>query len=423
MEIQESITVRFAKGSCRVWAALVMCVFSAFPVVCGGSVYASDDLEKGWMADFQTAEAAAKKAGVPMVVHFWAPWCGPCRNMEAEVLTSHEVQAMLGNGIVGVKVNSDEHRDLVSRFGVTALPTDVFVSPEGKVLSRSVGSPGRQGYLAKLTQYRAANPAPASSPKPQTTAVAQAADTKVETVTAAKPVFEEPKTAEKSIVGLSVANDDAKTAEAKPSTETEPAKTPEALPVAKNKALRKDAGLRIGLNGYSPVALTDTTKWQKGDAQFTHNFQGVRYQLSSAEELEKFKASPDKFIPALHGCDPVSLVKDQVVQSGFVELGASFRSRRYFFSTKASRDEFLKTPEKFASAYNLAFFEAEEAVAGDTETKNSTEVPAANSATTEHTNAESAATEQPAEPKSTEDAASTDAAESTTNEPAAGDNN
>lgn len=366
MEIQESIAVRVAKRICGYRVIMAMCVCCTFLINSGGNLQASDGIEKGWMTNFYEAEAAAKKAGIPMVVHFWAPWCGPCRNMETEVLTSQDVQAILGNGIIGVKVNSDDHRDLVSRFGVTALPTDVFVSADGKVLSRSVGSPGHQGYLAKLAQFRVANPTPASGQKTQSTAVAQSADPKAETVTAAKPVFEEPNLAEKSIVGLTVANDDAKsTTESKPAPETEPSKVPDALPVAKKKALRKDAGLRIGLSGYSPVALTTATTWQKGDEQFGYSFQGVRYLLSSAEELDSFKAGPEKFIPALHGCDPVSLVKDQVIQSGFVELGATFRSRMYFFSTKASRDEFLKSPETFATAYNLAFFEAEGAPASD----------------------------------------------------------
>jgi YHS domain-containing protein len=285
--------------------------------------------------------------------------------MEAEVLSFLEVKAVLGNGIVGVKVNSDERQDLVARFGVSALPTDVFVSADGTVLSRSVGSPGREGYLAKLTQFRVTNPAPASSPEPQTTVVVQAADTKVESVTAAKPVFAELNTPEKSIVGLSNTKSEVKTGGTTSPSETDTAKSPSVLPLAMNRALRKVAGLRLGLSGYSPVTLTVATKWQMGNPQFTYSFQGVRYQLSSAEELEEFKASPERFVPALHGCDPVFHVKDKIAESGFVELGATFRSRMYFFATKASRQEFLKTPEKFATADHPAYFEHVQAASSD----------------------------------------------------------
>jgi thiol-disulfide isomerase/thioredoxin/YHS domain-containing protein len=350
----------------------VLCV--ALVVLTAGTgaaieAYANDAGQRstGWMKNFNEAEAVARKAGVPLVIHFWAPWCGPCRNMEAEVLSSQNVRALLGNGIIGVKVNSDENRSLVSRFGITALPADVFVSPDGQVLSRSVGSPGLQGYLATLGQFRKTRTAQVSSTRPKEQAVAKTEEPKVKSVTAAKPVINEVTETEKPIVGLNTAAEEPKVAsvapvKAKPAKQTNSA--PASPPVAQKKALRKSDGHQLGLSGYSPVLLTDATKWQKGDPQFSHNFQGVHYQLTSAEELERFKASPEKFIPVLHGCDPVSLVKDQTVISGFVELGASFRSRVYFFTTKASRDEFLKSPEKFVSTYNLAFFETEEPAAG-----------------------------------------------------------
>lgn len=398
---QESLGFQVLSAVRAACAVLAMCTVHAMYAANAGA-NGADQHTTGWMTNFDEAEAAAKKAGVPLVVHFWAPWCGPCRNMEAEVLSSQNVQAMLGKGIIGVKVNSDENKNLVSRFGVTALPTDVFVSPDGKVLTRSVGSPGLQGYLAKLGQYRATQPAPVVPSRSLQQAVAKAEDPKVQTVTAAKPVIEDVAETEKPIVGLNAATEETKdstvaSSESKPAAD---APTTPSLPVAKNKALRKADGLRLGLNGYSPVLLTDATKWQKGDPQFSYNFQGVQYRLTSAEELETFKASPEKFIPALHGCDPVSLVKDQTVTSGFVELGASFRSRMYFFTTKASRDEFLKSPEQFATAYNLAFFEAEDTAASTSNAADAASQPAG----------EPSSTEPAAEPAPTGDAVTPEAA-------------
>ena len=85
-------------------------------------------------------------------------------------------------------------------------------------------------------------------------------------------------------------------------------------------------------------------------------------------------------------------MNDQVVQSGFVELGASFQSRMYFFSTKISREEFLKAPEKFAAAYNLAFFETEETSVGEPETR-ATDASGSESATKESVTTELGSTE------------------------------
>lgn len=267
-----------------------------------------------WGADFEKAEAFAKEKGIPLVIHFHAHWCGPCRTMESEVLNTAEVHAMLSSGIVGVKVNSDDRRDLVSRFGISSLPTDVIMTPDGKILSKDVGSPGRSGYVARLGRFRV----------PSDTTVG-----KSENLVAQVPGSSAKRAAE-TIVASPV--------------------------VAMTKTVRRESDKRIGLNGYSPVSLTEAERWKTGEAQFNYEFQGVCYQLSSAEELERFKASPDKFIPALHGFDPVSLVKDQVFQPGHLELGVTYQSKVYFFSSKDTRDEFLSNPEKFSRSQNLSFF-------------------------------------------------------------------
>jgi hypothetical protein len=57
----------------------------------------------------------------------------------------------------------------VSRFGVTALPTDVIISHDGKVLAKDVGSPGLSGYVSRLRQHMR----PAAAPADSAPAVAQ----------------------------------------------------------------------------------------------------------------------------------------------------------------------------------------------------------------------------------------------------------
>ena len=315
----------------------------------------SEGKTDGWDADFEKAEALAKEKGIPLVIHFHAHWCGPCRTMESEVLNTAEVHAMLGSGIVGVKVNSDDRHDLVSRFGISSLPTDVIVSPDGKILSKDVGSPGRSGYVARLGRFRVPSDTtvgksdslvaqvPGSSVKAPATAASQERIAK-DSLAAADRVEEQslPQNAG-SVVPVDRA---AETIVARPV-------------VAMTKTVRRESDKRIGLNGYSPVSLTEAEKWKTGEAQFNYEFQGVCYQLSSAEELERFKASPDKFIPALHGFDPVSLVSDQVFQLGHLELGVTYQSRVYFFTSKNSRDEFMRNPEKFSGGQNFSFASAE----------------------------------------------------------------
>ncbi len=240
--------------------------------------------------------------------------------MDAEVLETAEVKAALQGGIVGVKVNADDRQDLVIRFGVSALPTDVIVSSDGSILSKSVGSPGRTAYVARLAQYSAEKKAVAGKSKPSISAASMAVVV-----------------AEKSVTDSSATGDETVHAG------------------VRTKALRRDSDSHFGLHGFSPVSLTESETWRPGDSRYRYKYEGVSYQLASEDEFTRFRASPEKFIPALHGCDPVALVNQQVVQVGHIELGVTWRSKVYFFYSKETRDEFLGNPERFVRVKNLTF--------------------------------------------------------------------
>lgn len=71
----------------------------------------------------------------PVVVDFWAPWCGPCRRM-APVLD--DVSQDLADRIRVVKVNTDENPDLPGRYGVMSIPT-LILFKDGAEAARLVG--------------------------------------------------------------------------------------------------------------------------------------------------------------------------------------------------------------------------------------------------------------------------------------------
>lgn len=88
--------------------------------------------------DFAVAEQKAKTENKNLFIDFEATWCGPCKLMDKMVYNADVVVKAAAN-VVAVKVDCDEHPELVKRFGVKGYPTLILVSPDGKVLKTKSG--------------------------------------------------------------------------------------------------------------------------------------------------------------------------------------------------------------------------------------------------------------------------------------------
>ena len=93
-------------------------------------------------ADF---EAEVLKATEPVVVDFWAEWCGPCR-MIAPAL--EEIAGTLGSKVKIVKLNVDESPQTAQKYGIMSIPT-LMLFKNGELASRQVGAAPKQ----KLEQW------------------------------------------------------------------------------------------------------------------------------------------------------------------------------------------------------------------------------------------------------------------------------
>ena len=97
-------------------------------------------------ADFDTQ---VLQSDVPVLVDFWAVWCGPCRRVAPEV----DAVAEQMNGQARVfKVNVDEEPDLSGRYGIQSIPA-LLIFKDGKVVDQIVGAHPRSVIAEKLQAH------------------------------------------------------------------------------------------------------------------------------------------------------------------------------------------------------------------------------------------------------------------------------
>ncbi len=91
-----------------------------------------------WLLSMEEAVAQAQKQDRPIMIDVYADWCGWCKRLDSDTYVHKDVVAKAGE-FVSLKLDADANRSIMSQYGISGLPTILFIDADGKEIHRVVG--------------------------------------------------------------------------------------------------------------------------------------------------------------------------------------------------------------------------------------------------------------------------------------------
>ena len=344
-----------------------------------------------WSGDLEAAKATAKASGKLLLVHFSTPSCGPCRVLDSQVFNQPTVAGPIHQKFVPVKINADQSQALAQSFGITQVPTDVIVTPQGQVVRKLVSPSSPMAYVSRMTEIAAAHASkggagfqlaaaqspyvgaannayanldiPSSNQPPAAATAPVAAAQPAAPQQVNNPYMASGRYGQSPAVGASEGPTNQGPTTPRPAPQVAAAQVPGAqaapLQVAPTTTAGNLATQAPAQNSFvnNPYAAQGAAKPQPaGQASVAG---AVAPKPSTNPAASNPPATAQASAPQLppgspplgfEGYCPVTMKKSWKWARGDAKWGAIHRGRTYLFAGATQRDEFLKNPDMFSPA-------------------------------------------------------------------------
>jgi thiol-disulfide isomerase/thioredoxin/YHS domain-containing protein len=347
-----------------------------------------------WEPTLESAQQRAAQSGRLVYAHFWAPWCGPCRRMEAEVFQQSAVADQVSANYVPVKIDADQYPELARRYGIVGLPTEVILTPQGQLIHafnwrgqrinaatfverlNQVAAIYRQQIGVQIAKTQGPGPSAGGTPAPAVAAITPAMPTPTSltanpgpSLVTPAPAYgrqtdtpkpnnfpaEQGPTLTTAASGISSSgtilppNVATASTPAAPSagTGTPGPARPQNQPQPAT-ANTPPAKFPMGLDKFCPVTLLEKGKWVLGDRRYGVIHRGRTYLFVGPEEQRRFRANPDLYAPMNSGYDVVLFAEQHQAVSGQRQYGVTYAGHVFLFADQTTRTRFEKNPLFYA---------------------------------------------------------------------------
>jgi len=312
-----------------------------------------------WESNLEAAQHQAAESGRLVLVHFGAPWCAPCRRME-QVFSQPGFGRELAEHFVAVKLNRDHHPATARRLGVDAIPADVVLAPDGRVLHRMQGARTADRYIAALLavaddhnrQTEAFVQTPPQDATPPSDQLAASRPTPPRASRRTGTAWDSPPdtAAQQQMPQAPDSPADAPPAR-RQAAQAERDRQPTQQPSQRHSVIRQEDlppdSPPLALDGYCPVTLCLNKRWAIGDVRYGAVHRGRTYLFAGPQEQQEFLTNPDRYSPVLKGNDPVLALDEHRLVPGERRYGLFCAGRIYLFSSEKTLQTFARNPQRY----------------------------------------------------------------------------